>query len=332
MKLLLAMSKKIEIGIIGGSGYVAGELLRILVNHPYGAIKYVQSKSQHDKKVSSIHNDLIGDCQLKFTEFWDTTVDVIFLCGGHQQSKKFLSENYVAPEIKIIDLSQDFRLGNTKQSHGRDFVYGLPEHNIEKIKNTQSIANPGCFATAITLSLLPVIQLIKEDVHIYAITGSTGSGQSASPSTHFSWRNNNVSIYKAFSHQHLGEINETLRDVCPEFNAEVNFIPIRGNFTRGIFTSIYFKATLSEEDLITRFKNHYKHSPFVIVADVNPDLKQVINTNKILVYPKKHEDKVLIISVIDNLIKGAAGQAVQNLNLMFGIKESAGLKLKSVAF
>ena len=332
MKLFLLMSKKIEIGIIGGAGYVAGELIRILSNHPNAEIKYVLSKSQHGQLVSSKHSDLEGDCFLKFTDARDDAVDVIFLCGGHQQSKAFLSENEVSPKIKIIDLSQDFRLGDNKKSFERDFVYGLSEHNREKIKTTNSLANPGCFATAIALSLLPVIELVKDDLHIHAITGSTGSGQSLSPTVNFNWRNNNVSVYKAFSHQHLDEINETLKDACPEFNSEVNFIPVRGNFTRGIFTSIYFKSSLSEEEITARFKTRYKNDPFVIVTETSPDLKKVINTNKIFIYPSKHGNKVLIVSVIDNMIKGASGQAVQNMNLMFGIEESVGLKLKSVAF
>ena len=332
MKLFLRVPKKIKIGIVGGAGYVAGELIRILSNHPNAEIKYVQSKSQHGKLVSSIHGDLEGDCFLKFTDVCDAAVDVIFLCGGHQQSKAFLSENEVPSQIKIIDLSQDFRLGYNKKSFERDFVYGLCEHNREKIKKTNSLANPGCFATAITLSLLPVIESVKDDLHIHAITGSTGSGQSLSPTVNFNWRNNNVSVYKAFSHQHLNEINETLKDACPEFNSEVNFIPVRGNFTRGIFTSIYFKSSLSEEEITARFKTRYKDDPFVIVTETSPDLKKVINTNKIFIYPSKHGNKVLIVSIIDNLIKGASGQAVQNMNLMFGIEESTGLKLKSVAF
>jgi N-acetyl-gamma-glutamyl-phosphate reductase len=316
-QLLLHLPGKIKIGIIGGAGYVAGELLRILVNHPHTIIKYVQSTSRFGEMVSSIHSNLEGDCFLKFSKFWNSGVDIIFLCGGHQQSKVFLSENDVSRDIKSFD---------------RNFVYGLPEHNMEKIKKTNSIANPGCFATAITLSLLPVIDLIKYDLHIHSITGSTGSGQALSPNSHFSWRNNNVSVYKAFSHQHLDEINETLRDICPEFNAEINFIPVRGNFSRGILTSIYFKSTLSEEELVARFKTRYLNNPFVIITNTSPDLKKVINTNKIFLHPEKHNDNVLIVSVMDNLLKGASGQAIQNMNLMFGLNETAGLKFKSIAF
>jgi N-acetyl-gamma-glutamyl-phosphate reductase len=332
MTLLLTMPGKIQIGIIGGAGYVAGELLRILVNHPYAIIKYVQSKSQHDKFISSIHTDLEGECSLRFIDSWTTDVDVLFLCGGHQQSNVFLTENEIPSSLKVIDMSQDFRLGHTKNSHGRTFVYGLSEHNKEQIKRTNSIANPGCFATVITLSLLPVIQLIKDEVHIHAITGSTGSGQSLSPGINFNWRNNNVSIYKAFSHQHLAEISETLLDVNPGFNASVNFLPVRGNFTRGIFTSIYFKSDITEEELVVRFKTRYRHDPFVVITDTAPDLKQVVNTNKILINAAKYGDKVLVISVMDNLLKGASGQAVQNMNLLFGFDESTGLKFKAVAF
>ncbi|HEY4327558.1 MAG TPA: N-acetyl-gamma-glutamyl-phosphate reductase [Mucilaginibacter sp.] len=326
------MSERIKIGIIGGAGYVAGELLRILVNHPFANIKYVQSKSQQDKLVSSIHTDLEGDCLLRFVDTWTADVDVLFLCGGHQQSNIFLTGNQVPSAIKIIDMSQDFRLGRTKNSHGRNFVYGLSEYNRKQIKSTDSVANPGCFATSITLSLLPVIPLVKEEVHIHAITGSTGSGQSLSPGVNFNWRNNNVSIYKAFSHQHLDEINETLRDVNPGFKAAVNFLPVRGNFTRGIFTSLYFKSGITADELQSRFKTRYQNDPFVVITDVAPDLKQAVNTNKILINAAKYGDKVLIISAMDNLLKGASGQAVQNMNLLFGLDETAGLKLKSVAF
>lgn len=326
------MSELIKIGIIGGAGYVAGELLRILVNHPFAHIKYVQSKSQQDKLVSSIHTDLEGECSLRFVDSWTADVDVLFLCGGHQQSNIFLTGNQVPAAIKIIDMSQDFRLGHTKNGHGRSFVYGLSEHNREQIKRTDSVANPGCFATAITLSLLPVIPLVKDEVHIHAITGSTGSGQSLSPGVNFNWRNNNVSIYKAFSHQHLDEINETLRDVSPGFRAAVNFLPVRGNFTRGIFTSLYFKSAITADELQSRFKARYLNDPFVVITDVAPDLKQVVNTNKILINAAKYGDKVLIISAMDNLLKGASGQAVQNMNLLFGLDETAGLKLKSAAF
>jgi N-acetyl-gamma-glutamyl-phosphate reductase len=326
------MSERIKIGIIGGAGYVAGELLRILINHPFAHIKYVQSKSQQDKLVSSIHTDLEGECSLRFVDSWTADVDVLFLCGGHQQSNIFLTGNQVPTAIKIIDMSQDFRLGHTKNSHGRSFVYGLSEHNGEQIKRTDSVSNPGCFATAITLSLLPIIQLVNDEVHIHAITGSTGSGQSLSPGVNFNWRNNNVSIYKAFSHQHLDEINETLKDVNPRFKAAVNFLPVRGNFTRGIFTSIYFKSDITADELQSRFKTRYQNDPFVVITDVAPDLKQAVNTNKILINAAKYGDKVLIISAMDNLLKGASGQAVQNMNLLFGLDETAGLKLKSVAF
>ena len=330
--LHLLMFERIRIGIIGGAGYVGGELLRILIHHTNAEICFVQSDSQQGRKVSSIHADLVGDCLLEFTGAISNDIDLLFLCGGHGQSAVFLSENEVSFRIRIIDMSQDFRLGNTKKSFDRVFVYGLSECHKTELRKAKSVANPGCFATAITLSLLPVMEHIEEDIHVHAITGSTGSGQALSASSHFSWRNNNVSIYKPFTHQHLSEINETLQLVAPGFNSFINFLPVRGDFPRGIFTSIYFKAAISEEELTALFHNRYQHDAFVLIADSNPDLKQVINTNKILIYPKKIGDKVLIISVMDNLIKGAAGQAVQNMNLMFGLEETTGLKLKSVAF
>ncbi|MFB9843785.1 N-acetyl-gamma-glutamyl-phosphate reductase [Mucilaginibacter ginsenosidivorans] len=326
------MSERIKIGIIGGAGYVAGELLRILMNHPFAIIKYVQSESQQDKLVSSIHSDLEGECSLRFVGSWSADADVLFLCGGHQQSTIFLTENQIPATVKIIDMSQDFRLRLTKNSHGRSFIYGLSEHNREQIKATGSVANPGCFATAITLSLLPVIPLVKNEVHIHAITGSTGSGQSLSPGVNFNWRSNNVSIYKAFSHQHLDEINETLKDAHPDFKAVVNFLPVRGNFTRGIFTSIYFKSDITADELQSRFRTRYQNDPFVVITDMAPDLKQAVNTNRILINAAKYDDKILIISAMDNLLKGASGQAVQNMNLLFGLDETTGLKLKSVAF
>jgi N-acetyl-gamma-glutamyl-phosphate reductase len=326
------MFEQIRVGIIGGAGYVGGELLRMLIHHPNAEICFVQSDSQQGRKVSSIHADLVGDCLLAFTGAISKDIDLLFLCGGHGQSAVFLSENEIPSRIKIIDMSQDFRLGDTKNNFGRVFVYGLSEYHKAELRKANSVANPGCFATAITLSLLPVTEYVSEEIHIHAITGSTGSGQALSATSHFSWRNNNVSIYKPFTHQHLSEINETLQSVAPGFNSVVNFLPVRGDFPRGIFTSIYFKAAIPEAELTALFDNRYQYSPFVLVADSNPDLKQVINTNKILIYPKKIGDKVLIISVMDNLIKGAAGQAVQNMNLMFGLEETQGLKFKSVAF
>ncbi|MEO6630805.1 MAG: N-acetyl-gamma-glutamyl-phosphate reductase [Mucilaginibacter sp.] len=326
------MSEKINAGVIGGAGYVAGELLRLLIYHPQVAIQYVQSTSQKGKKVSDIHTDLAGDCLLTFVEEWMPSIDVLFLCGGHQQSELFLSVHEVPPNIRVIDLSQDFRSKNNRSRFQREFVYGLPEHNKALISDADSIANPGCFATAITLSLIPVLSLIKDEVHIHSITGSTGSGQNLSATTNFNWRNNNVSIYKPFSHQHLGEITETLQEVLPEFNAEINFLPVRGNFTRGIFTSIYFHSAIAEDELISKYKAHYRDDPFVIITDTSPDLKQVVNTNKIFIYPRKIGNKALIISVLDNLLKGASGQAVQNMNLLFNLPETTGLNLKAVAF
>ena len=331
-KVTLYMSGMIQIGIVGGAGYAAGELLRILLNHPNADIKYIQSQSQAGKLVSSVHLDLIDECFLKFTTSWSSTVDLIFLCSGHGQSKFFLQDNTISSDIRIIDLSQDFRLAGTNNFKFRKFIYGLPELNRELIKKAHNIANPGCFATAIELALLPIIHSVKDDIHIQAITGSTGSGQTPTQKTHFSWRNNNVSVYKVFTHQHLAEINETLLQKYSDFNSEINFIPVRGNFTRGIFTTLYFKTDLEETSIKSIFRSYYQAEPFVVVTDEALDLKRIINTNKALLSVEKIGDKAFVCCVIDNLLKGASGQAVQNMNIMFGLDETAGLKLKASAF
>lgn len=319
----------IKIGIIGGAGYTGGELIRILIHHPNVEIVFVNSKSQAGRPVFETHTDLIGDTDLLFTnQLPFEEVNAIFLCSGHGESIKFLSENKIPENLKIIDLSTDFR----DKSHG--FVYGLPELNKELIKKAQKIANPGCFATSIQLAILPLAHanLIANEVHVSAITGSTGAGQSLSASTHFTWRNNNMSIYKAFTHQHLTEINQSIKQLQGDFNSDINFIPYRGNFTRGIIANVYTKFE-GDLDLAVRiYKEYYINQPFCIVSESEIDLKQVVNTNKCVLHLQKNGDNLLITSILDNLIKGASGQAIQNLNLLFGLEETTGLKLKSVAF
>ena len=320
----------IKIGIIGGAGYTAGELIRILLHHPKVEIDFIHSNSQAGKLVSDIHQDLLGEINLSFSKKINQHINVLFLCSGHGNSKTFLTENNFSKQTKIIDLSSDFRL----KKEGNDFVYGLPELNKKQIQSSSYIANCGCFATAIQLALLPLAksQYLKNDVHIHAITGSTGAGQNPSSTTHFSWRNNNVSIYKPFSHQHLGEITESILQLQNDFQSEINFIPVRGNFSRGIFASVYTKTDLNENELIQLFESYYHDEPFVFITQKNPSLKQVVNTNKCILFVKKEGDKVFIISMIDNLIKGASGQAVQNMNLMFGFEETEGLNLKAMVF
>jgi len=321
---------KINIGIIGGAGYTGGELLRILLNHPQVNIIFVNSKSQAGKPVYSTHSDLVGDTDLLFTELMPfDKVQAIFLCSGHNESKKFLAENNIPESLKIIDLSTDFR----DQSNG--FVYGLPELQRDLIKTATKIANPGCFATSIELALLPLANagLLNEDVHVSAVTGSTGAGQSLSASSHFSWRNNNISIYKAFTHQHLKEINQSIKTLHPAFGKSINFIPYRGNFSRGIMANVYTKFTGTIEEAKELYRKYYTSHPFTHLSQATEiDLKQVINTNKCILHLEKHDDNLLITSIIDNLAKGASGQAVQNLNLVFGLEETTGLKMKSVGF
>ena len=320
----------IKVGIVGGGGYTAGELLRILVRHPDTQIEFVLSNSQAGRLVSDVHMDLTGDLNLSFTEKISSEADVIFLCSGHGKSSDFLEKNKLSTSVKIIDLSSDFRLSKTAE----DFIYGLPELNREQIISAKKIANPGCFATAIQLALLPLAarQTLKEDIHIHALTGSTGAGQNPTATTHFSWRNNNISVYKPFTHQHLSEIRQSLKQLQTNFNAPINFLPIRGNFTRGIFASLYLKTNLEFSEVASLFSEYYDTHPFVHMVNTNPSLKQVVNTNKCYLFLEKIEDKILIISMIDNLIKGAAGQAIQNMNLMFGLPETTGLKLKGTAF
>lgn len=319
----------IKVGIIGGAGYTGGELLRILINHPLAEVVFVNSQSQAGKPIYSTHTDLLGDTELLFTDKLPfEEVDVIFLCSGHGQSAKFLAENNVPSSVKIIDLSTDYR----DESNG--FVYGLPELNRERIKSANKIANPGCFATSIQLALLPLAtnNLLNSEVHVSAVTGSTGAGQSLSASTHFSWRSSNISIYKAFTHQHLAEINQSLKQLQTGFEKEINFIPYRGNFTRGIMANIYLDYEGTLENALEIFEKYYGEHPFCTISKRPIDLKQVVNTNKCILEIQKHGNKLLITSIIDNLVKGASGQAVQNMNLAFGLAENTGLNLKSVGF
>lgn len=325
---------KIKAGIIGGAGYTGGEMLRILVNHPNVEIAFVNSTSNAGNLISDVHTDLIGDTDLKFVSDIPQDIDVLFLCVGHGDAKKFLAANPVSENIKIIDLSQDFRLHEKSTFEKREFVYGLPELNRDKIKTAKNIANPGCFATCIQLGLLPLAAkgLIKKEVHINATTGSTGAGQSLSTTSHFSWRNNNLSIYKAFEHQHLNEISESLLQLQPSLSEILNFVPQRGAFTRGILAAMYLESDLTLEEAQNLYEEYYSAHPFTHVSQKNIDLKQVVNTNKALVHIEKHGGKLFIISIIDNLLKGASGQAVQNMNLMFGLEETAGLRLKAANF
>lgn len=321
----------INIGIIGGAGYTAGELLRILLNHPEAEIGFVQSSSNAGNLISDVHIDLLGETDLKFTaEMPFDKVNVIFLCMGHGKSVEFAEKYSLSKSLKIIDLSHDFRL----KREGNDFIYGLPELNRDEIRTANRIANPGCFATGIQLALLPLAanNLLTGEVHVQAITGSTGAGQNPTSTSHFSWRNGNVSAYKVFQHQHEGEILQSLKQLQPGFSDDFNFVPIRGNHTRGIFVSAYTNFEGSIEEANELYKSFYAGHPFVFVTNRNPALKQVVNTNKAVVYLEKHGNKLVILSITDNLIKGASGQAVQNMNLMFGLNEKAGLNLKPVAF
>jgi N-acetyl-gamma-glutamyl-phosphate reductase len=317
----------IKVGIIGGGGYTAGELLRILIRHPEVEIVGVQSASQAGKLVSDTHDDLLGETNLRFSAELPKDVDVLFLCMGHGQSPQFLQDNPIPENVAVIDLGNDFRLDE-------NWVYGLPELNRERIRRSKRIANPGCFATAIQVALLPLAQagLLKNEMHVNAITGSTGAGQAPSSNTHFSWRANNLSVYKAFNHQHLAEIMRSLGQLQANLAHDLNFIPLRGDFTRGIFATTYTECDLSVEDLKKLYADYYAEHPFTVISEVNPHLKQVVNTNKALVYVEKHGNKAFIISAIDNLTKGASGQAVHNMNLIFGLPETMGLGLKGGLF
>ncbi|MDR0798873.1 MAG: N-acetyl-gamma-glutamyl-phosphate reductase [Dysgonamonadaceae bacterium] len=320
---------KIKAGIIGGAGYTAGELIRLLIHHPEAEIGFVHSISNAGNKISDIHEGLIGETDLSFSETFDLQeIDVLFLCSAHGESKKFLENNQIHKSLKIIDLAMDYR------DESEDFVYGLPELNKNRIVAARKIANPGCFATAIQLTLLPLAanDLLQNEVHVNAITGSTGAGVKPGASSHFSWRNNNISVYKAFEHQHLAEIKKSLKQLQNGFDPAINFIPVRGNFTRGIFAVAYTDCLLSLNEIKYLYTTYYQNAAFTFITDKNPDLKQVINTNKCILHLEKHGDKIMIISIIDNLLKGASGQAMQNMNLMFGLDEKTGLQLKASAF
>ncbi len=319
----------VKVGIIGGAGYTAGELIRLLINHPAVEIAFIHSTSNAGNAVSDIHGGLIGETDLRFSDSYDlSAVDLLFLCSAHGQSRKFWEENRAPEGLKIIDLAQDFR----DESCG--YVYGLPEINRDRIAATSRLANPGCFATAIQLALLPLAAngLLKSEVHITAITGSTGAGVKPGATTHFSWRNDNISVYKAFEHQHLIEIGRTLKTLQPSFDSAVNFVPMRGDFARGIFASVYTESDLTAEQAVELYKSYYADAAFTFVAEREIDLKQVVNTNKAIVRVAKYGNKLHIVSVIDNLLKGASGQAVQNMNIMLGLAEKLGLNLKPSAF
>lgn len=321
----------IKIGIIGGAGYTAGELIRLLLNHPEAELVFVNSTSNAGNKLYDVHEGLLGDTEMTFTDQLPyEAIDVLFFCTAHGDTKKFLEANNVPSSLKIIDLSTDYR----HKAAGNEFVYGLPELNKEAIQKAARIANPGCFATAIQLTLLPLAKagLLKNEVHVNAITGSTGAGVKPGATSHFSWRENNISVYKAFEHQHLKEITESVTQLQTDFAEDIDFIPVRGNFTRGIFASVYTKFDGTQEEAEKIFQDFYAGSAFTVVTTKNPDLKQVVNTNKCILHVEKHGNKLLILSCIDNLLKGASGQAVHNMNLMFGLEETTGLKLKAAAF
>jgi len=324
----------IRAGIIGGAGYTAGELIRLIINHAHVSLDFVYSTSNAGNDIHKVHKDLLGDIDMKFSKAINPNVDVLFLCLGHGNSSAFLKDNEFSATTKIIDLSNDFRLTKDSIFHGKEFIYGLPELSKEEIIKAQYIANPGCFATAIQLALLPLAKasLLKDDVHVNAVTGATGAGVSLSGTTHFSWRDNNFSHYKAFDHQHLGEINENIKSLQANFDGEVIFVPNRGNFSRGIFATAYTKYDGSLEDAKNLYTSFYNEAVFTHVSEQDIFLKQVVNTNKCLIHLKKHNNKLLVSSIIDNLLKGASGQAIQNMNLMFGLSETEGLQLKANFF
>ncbi|MFZ1237186.1 MAG: N-acetyl-gamma-glutamyl-phosphate reductase [Prevotella sp.] len=322
---------KIKIGILGGAGYTAGELIRLLLNHPNTELVFVNSESNAGNLLTDVHEGLYGDTDMRFTsDLPFNKVDLLYFCFGHGKSEAFLHEHFIPSHIKIIDLAQDFRL----EAHGNDYIYGLPELNKALIEKANHVANPGCFATCIQLALLPAasMKLLDEDIAVNGITGSTGAGQKPSATTHFSWRNNNMSIYKAFHHQHVPEIKQSLKQAQGYLDAAIDFIPYRGDFPRGIFATSVVKTSVSLDGIVKGYKTFYADAPFTHYIDNAIDMKQVVNTNKCLVHCDKFGDKLLITSTIDNLLKGAVGQAVQNMNIMFGLDETAGLRLKAAAF
>lgn len=321
----------IRIGIIGGAGYTAGELIRLLINHPDAEIAFVNSTSNAGNLVADVHSGLFGETTMRFTdELPLDSIDLLFFCTAHGDTRKFMESHTVPEKLKIIDLSTDYRAEGPEH----DFVYGLPELNRRRICNATRIANPGCFATCIQLGLLPLAKhlMLNSELHVNAITGSTGAGVKPSSTTHFSWRNDNLSVYKPFTHQHLAEISQSLSQLQNSFRSSINFIPVRGNFSRGIFATTYVDCKVELDEIRRIYDEYYADHSFTFLTDKNPDLKQVVNTNKCLIHLQKHEDKLLIISMIDNLLKGASGQAVHNMNLLFGLEETVGLHLKPSAF
>jgi N-acetyl-gamma-glutamyl-phosphate reductase len=324
---------QIKAGIIGGAGYTGGELIRLLIHHPQVEISFIHSKSSAGNFVHQVHADLVGETDLKFSSELDNNIDVLFLCVGHGEAKKFLQENKIDNNVRIIDLSHDFRIRKNSTIDGRQFVYGLPELQKEEIKSAQNIANPGCFATSIQLGLLPLAkQGLLQNIYTTGITGSTGAGQSLSATSHFSWRANNVQAYKTLTHQHLTEINQSLKQLQPEGEVELNFVPWRGDFTRGIFISSQLNCKKDLNTLVDLYKEYYRDHPYTHVTEEPVFLKQVVNTNKCMIQLEKNGNNLVVHSVLDNLLKGASGQAVQNMNLMFGIDECAGLNLKANFF
>ena len=321
----------IKTGIIGGAGYTAGELIRLLINHSEVEISFIHSNSNAGRKITDVHTGLYGETDLSFTDTLALDeIDLLYFCTAHGDTRKFMQSRSIPESLRIIDLSMDYRIA------GQDnlFIYGLPEVNREAIRSARYVANPGCFATGIQLALLPLAahSLLNHDIHVNAITGSTGAGVKPSETSHFSWRNDNVSIYKPFTHQHLGEIKQSLNQLQPDMQSQILFIPVRGNFSRGIFATAYTQCDEKQEDIVGIYREYYRSHPFTFVTDCNPDLKQVVNTNKCLLHIQKQGDILLITSVTDNLLKGASGQAVHNMNLMFGLEETTGLHLKPSAF
>ncbi len=321
----------IKVGIIGGAGYTAGELIRLLINHPDVEIIFVNSTSNAGNLITDVHEGLYGETTMRFTdELPLDEIDCLFFCTAHGDTKKFMESHTVPDTVKIVDLSMDYRI----KSPEHDFVYGLPELNRRQICSAKHIANPGCFATCIQLGVLPLAKhlMLNSDIHVNAITGSTGAGVKPSATSHFSWRNDNISIYKPFTHQHLAEIKQSFSQLQNSFDSAIRFIPVRGNFSRGIFATTYLDCKVGIDEIRKIYEEYYSDHSFTFVVDKNPDLKQVVNTNKCLIYLQKYEDQLLVVSVIDNLLKGASGQAVHNMNLLFGLEETIGLHLKPSAF
>lgn len=321
----------IKVGIIGGAGYTAGELIRILLNHPDAEIIFVNSTSNAGNKLCSVHAGLIGETDMSFTDEMPLdSIDVLFFCTAHGDTRKFLESHVLPEDLKVIDMSMDYRI----EDEGNKFVYGLPELNRRIICQSQYVANPGCFATAIELAILPLARnlMLNDDIYVNAITGSTGAGVKPSATTHFSWRTDNISIYKPFEHQHLPEILQSVKHLQSSFDSKITFIPYRGGFPRGIFATVIVKNAVDIDELYKIYREYYETDSFVHVVDEEIDLKQVLNTNKCLIHLEKHDDQLLIVSCIDNLLKGASGTAVHNMNLLFNLKETTGLMLKPSGF